>query len=177
MREMAESLKNNTAADKRQQIAKLVKTQLDLEEQVARHEEKLKEAKTLLDVFASTTFPDYLLQEGIDEITLFDGTKVKRQQVIAAKVTQANAPVAFKWLRDNDHGDMIKEALIVSEKEAMDEARRYMENLRIPFDTKETIHPQTLKAWVREMLEKGAKFPLKTFSVFVGNKSVVTEPS
>ena len=36
-----------------------------------------------------------------------------------------------------------------------------------------SIHPMTLKAFIREMVESGADLPLETFGVYIGNKAEI----
>ena len=40
---------------------------------------------------------------------------------------------------------------------------------------KEWVEPMTLKAFVREQVEKGADLPLETFNVYIGQKSKITK--
>ena len=41
-----------------------------------------------------------------------------------------------------------------------------------PID-KEQVHPQTLKAFVREQVESGKPFPLELFGAFLGQKATI----
>jgi len=38
---------------------------------------------------------------------------------------------------------------------------------------KTEVHPQTLKAWVREQVEDGASFPMDLFGAYIGHRATI----
>jgi len=40
-------------------------------------------------------------------------------------------------------------------------------------EQKEAVHPSTLKAFVKEQIEKGSEIPSETFGIFIGQKTVI----
>jgi hypothetical protein len=42
-----------------------------------------------------------------------------------------------------------------------------------PVEQTQKIEPQTLKAWVKDMVERGAEFPSETFGVYSGHKATI----
>ena len=42
------------------------------------------------------------------------------------------------------------------------------------FKLKEAVHPQTLKAFVREQVETGKELPFDLFGVYIANKTKIT---
>ena len=43
------------------------------------------------------------------------------------------------------------------------------------YKLKEAVHPQTLKAFVREQVEKGSDIPVSLFNIFSGFKAKITK--
>jgi hypothetical protein len=42
-----------------------------------------------------------------------------------------------------------------------------------PLDQSEKVEPMTLKAWVREQIERGNEFPQELFGAYIGQKAVI----
>ena len=42
-----------------------------------------------------------------------------------------------------------------------------------PVEQAQKIEPQTLKAWVREQVERGNEFPTELFGAYVGQKATI----
>ena len=85
---------------------------------------------------------------------------------------------AFKWLRDNGLGDLIKNQIIVAfgrneDNKAMAYATLAQGQGYEPIQ-KLKVEPMTLKALVRERLESGKEMPTELFNVFAGNQTKIT---
>jgi hypothetical protein len=42
-----------------------------------------------------------------------------------------------------------------------------------PVEQAEKVEPMTLKAWVKERVEKGSDFPSELFGVYIGQKATI----
>ena len=84
---------------------------------------------------------------------------------------------AFAWLDENGFSDIIKNTVSVSfGREEDDSAKKLLETLDTDgYKTaqKKHVEPMTLKAFVREQVEKGSDLPLETFNVYIGQKTKV----
>jgi hypothetical protein len=161
-------------------VARLAREQVELENQVANIELHLKNLKERLRAHSTKVLPEALRALGLLDYTLTDGSSVSVKTVISASVPKAKQPEAFAWLRERGLDDIIKHQVAVRFVRGQDEAaRQLMYELTargLAFEDKESIHPQTLGAWVRERLARREELPLDTFGVYVGSLAEVTRP-
>ena len=89
-----------------------------------------------------------------------------------------NREAAYKWLREQGLGDIIKNDVTVSFGRNEDNKAADYANLAQSHGYQPTqklkVEPMTLKAMVRERIEKGLDLPMDTFNVFVGNRTKLT---
>lgn len=158
-------------------VANLVRQQLSLEQMVVELEENLKRAKRNLEEVSGQLLPAALEEYGLSELTMADGSKISVQTVVSASISKERQPDAHDWLRDHGHGDLIKNTVSVTFGRGQDEdAKELVRRLDASgFDPeqKEAVHPSTLKAFVKEQVEKGREIPSDTFGIFIGQKTVI----
>ena len=99
-------------------------------------------------------------------------------QVEIPSIPQESQQEAFKWLREHDLGDIIKNDITVTFGRGEDNKAMQYANLAKgqgfePIQ-KIGVHPQTLKAVVRERLESGRDMPTGLFKTFAGNQTKIT---
>lgn len=161
-------------------LAELCELKQDLEAQVKQIEEALSEKKQELRRVTEVDIPDKMAELGMESFTTTSGTRIEVNSFYAANITQEKARDAFKWLRDNGHGAIIKREIVTrfgKGQEAIADAfvellgHKHM-NKFVARD-KESVHPQTLKAFVREQIESGEDIPLDLLGVHIGKKAVI----
>ena len=85
--------------------------------------------------------------------------------------------MAFEWLRANGYDDIIKNTVSVrfgrNEDELCAVLLDYLREQNYPVEQAQKIEPQTLKAWVKDMVERGVEFPNETFGLYVGQKATI----
>lgn len=122
-------------------------------------EDKLKEAKGRVLELRTLSLPNLLDEAQIPALDLDDGYRVERDLDVHASIAQAKEEEAAKWLRDNNLGSIIKEHILIPIDKG--EVKRtagiiaLLKKALIAFDVRSQVHPQTLKALVRERLEEG----------------------
>ena len=115
------------------------------------------------------SIPTLLDEIGMKAVTLSSGSKVEIQEVYKAHISEANKPEAFMWLRDNGFDDIIKNDIVCSfGRGEEDNASELYQRLRTE------VHASTLKAFVKEQIQKGADLPQDKFGVYVTNKVKIT---
>ena len=119
-----------------------------------------------------------MAEMGLTQLKLMDGSSVDVKPYYAASITVKNREAAYKWLRENDLGDIIKNDVTVSfgrneDNKAADYANLAQSQGYQPTQ-KLKVEPMTLKALVRERIEKGKDMPMDIFNVFVGNRTKLT---
>ena len=144
---------------------------------VKQFEADLKEAKQKLLKLTDEDLPALLQEIGLPKFELDDGTKVTLQQTYGAHISEANQPEAFGWLREHGFEDIIKNTVACEFGKGEDsEAVKFMELAQsegVPVLQKTSVHPQTLKAFVRERVEAGDDFPMRTFGAFIGQRAII----
>ena len=155
------------------QVEKLEQLQSRLELQ----EENIKNTKKELEHLSGEVIPTMMAEMGLSHLKLMDGSSVDVKPFYSANITVANKEKAFKWLRDNGLGDIIKNEISVSfgrneENKAADYASLAQERGFQPTQ-KLKVEPMTLKALVRERTEAGKDMPTELFNIFVGNKTTI----
>ena len=162
------SLKNLTSRS--EELEELLSKFADLEEQMGKLKAKTRELSEII-------IPNMLSELGLSEITLKDGNKITTTTYYSARITDENREEAFAWLDENGFSDIIKNTVSVSfGREEDDSAKKLAEELEDNgFSTaqKKWVEPMTLKAFVREQVEKGSDLPLETFNVYIGQKTKV----
>jgi len=140
-------------------------------------ENNLKDLKKEFERLSGEVIPTMMAEMGLSHLKLMDGSSVDVKPNYSASITIANRDAAFKWLRDNNLGDIIKNEISVSfgrneDNKAADYATLASERGYQPTQ-KLKVEPMTLKALVRERIENGKEMPTELFNVFVGNKTTI----
>ncbi|HHZ94914.1 MAG TPA: hypothetical protein EYN67_04995 [Flavobacteriales bacterium] len=159
-------------------LADQVKTLRDLEDQVKADEELLKDKKRDLEKISGEIIPTLLSEMGLASLKLADGSAIEVKQYYAANISVKNREAAYNWLRSNNLGDIIKNDITVSFGRNEDNKAAEYANLAQSQGFQPTqklkVEPMTLKALVRERIEKGVEMPMDIFNVFVGNRTKLT---
>ena len=161
-------------------VAAIAQKQLELEADVARTEDYLKQLKKDLEQVSTRDLPDALMELGLSGLPLADGTVITIKPFVSASISKNRQEEAHTWLNNNGHGDLIKNIISVNtgkDAEAADLAYKALADVGFAPDTKESVHSQTLKAFVREQVEAGTALPLELFGVFLGQKATIKKGS
>lgn len=160
-------------------VAETVRLQQDLEKRVAELDEALSEAKRDLRRVSEIDLPEAMRAAGgITRVDLEGGLRVEVKPYYEAAISREHADAAFAWLRDNNHADLIKHEVRLGFGRGEDEVARYVvDDLRgrgLEPEEKTTVHPQTLKAFVREQMEAGQDLPHDLLGIHAGQRAKVT---
>lgn len=167
--DVASSQSRTPTNEELQQLSTLVQSLQEQEQEVDRITEDLKKAKEKLQEVSMERIPNLFDQLGLSQIKLASGETVEVRRTFAAHISQKNWPAAVKWLRDNGHEAIVKHDVIVKLKKGEEEQHRsliaQLNDDGFSYADKESVHPQTLKAFVTEQIESGADIPMDTFGV------------
>ena len=103
-----------TKTDNIQSLADQVERLENLNQEVKKDEEDLKKKKKNLEHLSGEVIPTMMAEMGLAHLKLMDGSSVDVKPHYSANITIANKDAAFKWLRDNGLGDIIKNEISVS---------------------------------------------------------------
>lgn len=161
-------------------VAKLAEIQLSLKNEVAELEAMLKDKKKDLQRVEEHDLPEAMDKIGMAEFKLIDGTKISIKTFYNASIPAERKEEAYSWLDNNGHGSLIKTKVEASfsrgelemAKAFLDYARGFNGLSEEPsFD--QSVHWQTMRAFVKEQVEEGAGLPLDLFGVFIGRKAEI----
>lgn len=158
-------------------IQQMAENQNELVRAVARKEQELKQAKQDLELFQKKHFPEYLEQFGISSLRLKNGQEIRVEPFYGAHIAKAREAQAFDWLMSHNHNGMIKYDVTAKLEAGQDElVTRLLERMKelgVTARAAQKVHPMTLKAWVREMIETGQDFPRDLFGAHQGQQTVL----
>jgi hypothetical protein len=149
-----------------------------LEDEIEDKEKELKELKRKSELLSGEVIPTMMQEMNISTLKLADGSAVEVKPIYGASIPKDKQEGAFKWLRDNGLGDLIKNQIIVAfgrneDNKAMAYATLAQGQGYEPVQ-KLKVEPMTLKALVRERLESGKEMPTELFNVFAGSQTKIT---
>ena len=149
-----------------------------LEDEIEEKEKELKELKRKSELLSGEVIPTMMQEMNISTLKLADGSAVEVKPIYGASIPKDKQEGAFKWLRDNGLGDLIKNQIIVAfgrneDNKAMAYATLAQGQGYEPVQ-KLNVDPMPLKAFVRERLESGKEMPTELFNVFAGNQTKIT---
>jgi len=166
--------------DELKTVGELANEQLSLEKLVAEQELALKELKEQLVQVREFTLPAALEAFGMMSITLLDKTKGNIKEDVYAGITEENREAAFEWLEATENDGIIKnEVKCPFGKGQAAEAKRLgelMSSQGYSCVNTRTVHPQTLKAFVRKQLEEGLPVPTDVFSIHIKKVASIELP-
>ena len=149
------------------ELTVLVQDLIAVDGEVKDVEQQLKDAKERARTLREVTIPNVMDELSLQDVTLTTGQKLTITQEVYASIPKANRPKAFKWLVDNGFGGLIKTIVktIYGKGERKDAVNLAASLQKKGLDAvfEESIHAQTLKAFLKEQIEAGAKCPLDLF--------------
>lgn len=169
-----------------------------LEAEIDAMEEALKTSKATLLTLQTVTLPELMAAHQVTKLGLEGGFLLTLEDFVSAsipapstieKIKDPNERAlkaeqrdnAFAWMRTSPHGapDLIKNVVTVEIPRGADKvAEKLMagiEKLKLAATRQDTIHAQTLTAWVKERVKNGAKLdvelPIDLLNIHVGKRA------
>jgi|TARA_Y100000401_G_scaffold84658_1_gene69937 hypothetical protein len=150
----------------------------ELEAELLIKEQELKEVKRKVELVSAEVIPTMMQEMNISTLKLADGTSVEVKPVYGASIPADKREEAYKWLRENGLGDLIKnEVTVAFGRSEDDKAQQYAvlaQGQGYEPVQKLKVEPMTLKALVRERVENGLDMPSDLFNVFTSNRTKIT---
>ena len=158
-------------------ISRLAQGAANLEQEIAKTEEDLKEKKSALYKITDEQLPEALEEMNLQKFTLKDGSEISVKPIYAASIPKDRRAEAFAWLRDHQFGDLVKNNVSVTFGRGEDEMAKDFVGLCsrqgfVPSQL-EKVEPMTLKAWLREQVEAGHPIPLDLFGAFISQRATI----
>ena len=167
-----------TQADAAKSLSDKVIKLKNLEDEISNAEKSVSKLKEQAKTLSQFEIPAMMEEMHITKLKLKDGESVEIKKIYGASIPPENQEGAFQWLRDHDLGDIIKRDVTVTFGQGEDNKASVYADLAQgqgyePVQ-KIGVHPQTLKAIVRERLEAGREMPSDLFKTYAGNRTKIT---
>jgi hypothetical protein len=168
-----------TQADAAKSLSDKVIELRNLEDQIKNAEDSVSKLKEKQKTLSQFEIPTMMEEMHITKLKLKDGESVEIKKIYGASIPVDRQQEAFTWLRDHDLGDIIKNDITVTfgrgEDNKASEYASLAQGQGFEPVQKIGVHPQTLKAVVRERLESGQEeMPSDLFKTYVGNSTKIT---
>lgn len=173
-----------------------------LEQKITKIKETLEENEKLFNHMAKEELPAIMQEEGnMQEVPFSNGYKLKLKDVIsasiptAASIDKSRDPekqqelyqrrcAALDWLKENGAGSIIANVVIVDIPKSdagqtkAKKIQEFADELGLDSIQTESVHYQTLNAYVKEELSKddGLDIPFDIFSIYVGKIATIEKP-
>lgn len=157
-------------------LSDLVKTLRRIEEQIADSEEHLKVLKSEKHRLSTELIPSLMSEMGTERIDVY-GMTVTIKPIIHASIPEDRREEAFGWLRSSGNEDIIKNDVTLTFGKGKDNVVKNLiadlEKQGYDPQHKIHVHPMTLKAFIREQMEKGTSINLDMFGAYVLNTAEI----
>jgi len=167
-------------AENGKQLSGLVRQLNNIQQQIEDAEQHLKALKQDKQRISFEQIPMLMDEMGIERIDV-DGLIVKLKPFVTASIPADRKQEAFNWLREHGLDDIIKNDIIVSFGRGQDnqagDVMYDLEQKGFHPEQKTHIHSMTLKAFIREQVEKGKSIDLDMFGAFVARTAEVKRNS
>jgi hypothetical protein len=158
-------------------ISKLSQDQQNWEGNVKQLEIDLEHAKDALRQIQEFLLPEAMAAIGMSEFKLTNGSKITVKHDVYASIRKDFINEAVNWLDTNELGDIVKDKIAVDFDRGQSENSKLLmaHCIGLGYNVSEnlSVHPQTLKATVKEQLSKGVEFPEDYFSIALLKKSII----
>lgn len=132
-------------------------------------EEALRAAQSAYKDIVQRQLPELMKEAGQLRLKTLDGVQLTLEEQVRASLPKDRMIEALAWLRSNGHGAVIKNVVSASfgkgEEAQAEKAAAVLQRNNFHPERRETVHPQTLAALVREMLADGTDVPLDLLGV------------
>ena len=167
-----------TQADDAKTLSDKVIELKNLEDEIQNAEESVAKLKEKAKTLSQFEIPVMMEEMHITKLKLKDGESVEIKKIYGASIPPQHQEAAFTWLRKNGLGDIIKNDITVTfgrgEDNKASEYATLAQGQGFEPVQKIGVHPQTLKAVVRERLESGQEMPSDIIKTYAGNSTKIT---
>ena len=151
---------------------------LETQKKIEKAEEELKKLKDVESTLSEQTIPNLMQKAGVQLLKLADGSSVEIKPFFSARIPASKSEEAFNWLRENGHGDLIKNQVSLEFGMRQDnEAKSLVEELKqkgLTVQQKTSVHPSSLRGFVREQIQDlGKDVPADLFGTYIANKTKI----
>jgi len=158
-------------------VAEMARRAKALEKELADLEKTVEEKKAALRKITEEALPARFQELGMTSFDMVDGSKITIKPFYNASIREETRGRALEWLREQGYDDIIKNLVSVrfgrKEDSLCDGLIAKLREQGYPVEHTQKVEPQTLKAWAKEMVERGRPLPADLFGLYVGQRAVI----
>ena len=158
-------------------VSALANKQLQLATEVANLEAELKAKKEEFRTTSEQELPDAMQAAGLTQIKLSTGENITINEFYNAHISKANQEIAYNWLMKNGHEGLIKNEVSLKfgreESEVVEQTVSALQSRGLSPEVRQSVHPSTLKAFVKEQFTSGNDIPTEPFGIYIGTKATI----
>ena len=147
-------------------LSNLVRQLRKVEDEIEDAENHVKSLKAEKHKLSIDTIPALMDEMGMERLDV-DGVTVNRKMIVHASIPLARREEAYTWLRENGCDDIIKNVISCSFGKGQDNlagnAIGMLREQGFDPEQKTSVHPSTLKAFVKERVTDGKPIDLDMF--------------
>lgn len=145
----------------------LARALVDADNAVEEAETALKHTKEVARILREETLPSAMQELGVEQLQLATGEKITITQEVYASIPAAGKDAAHRWLEENGFAGLIKVGVTTQygkgERDAAVDLFNELQQRGLAAKFDESVHPQTLKAFLKEQITTGQNVPLELF--------------
>lgn len=162
-------------------IASLANMLVQMDEEIEALDNALSEAKERRRRMAEDTLPVAMDSVKMGGFRLPDGREIKVEDVVRASIPKEKLPEAFEYFERTGHEDLIKFKIEFNlGRDAKELAQEIVQDILDIHDVEgtiaESVNSNTLSAWCREQIDKGAILPAETLGLYQARVAKLTKP-
>jgi hypothetical protein len=157
------------------EIGDLCEEAIKLQTSIDNLEEAVKGYKVELNAILATKLPTAMMAANMSSFSTTDGTELMLKDILSGSLPKEDLvarEAAIKWLRANGARDLIKAKLEAvfnqGDNKTVIATKAALKSLKVPFNIKEDVHPQSLSAYARQRLQNGEEVPLALLGLYSG---------
>lgn len=152
-------------------VVRMAELMVEQAREVERLTRELSEAKAALRRTETEDLPEMMRELGLSSVKLADGSTIEVSEDVECYISEERRAAAHAWLLEQGFGGLIKTQVITAfDRGEVEQALAYAQQAtqawpEHPAELKDTVHPSTLKAFVKEQLAAGNTIPFDLFGV------------
>ena len=159
------------------EVSELVSTIQDTQDQIEEIEDKLKAKKEVYRRLTEDDLPSKFASMNISKMEMENGDKIEVKPIYRGHISKKNQDQAYTWLRKNNHADLIKNEVKATFGKGEDalaiHTKEFLNAKGLSFTDRESVHPQSLSAFIREQTEKGKALPHDLLGIHIGQTTKI----
>ena len=157
-------------------LSDLVRKLRAVEDNISDTEQHLKALKAEKQKLSVENIPALMDEMGVERLDV-DGVTVTRKMMVHASIPKDRKDEALGWLRSEGLDDIIKNDVTCSfgkgEDNIAGDVLGMLQERGYDASAKTYVHPMTLKAFVKERMERGKPIDSDMFGAFVANAAEI----